>query len=252
MFGLLFIILIAADIGFALECRTDCSLGPYNFSQAFNIPDGRCRQRKLGDVCGIDIQLRYDTSSYNVQFNILMSSSDSIYISSGPYLSYSIDYQCTKGTDCVVSYVKNRINEMTNRNYNARAIYDEIAPIIKNPFRNSSIECYNIRQEPIICSTDYTCNLNYNQRENKFRSLGCNLNREPKVFVYDGGSYTSFQIDCNRNLCNNEETVSQIKNILSNYGLTDANGRRIANGNKQMVSLLLMSSALIFIMFYFF
>ncbi|CAF3158793.1 unnamed protein product [Rotaria sp. Silwood2] len=141
---------------------------------------------------------------------------------------------------------------MINRNYNARIIYDEIAPIIKNPFGNGSVQCYNMRNDVIICSSDNTCSLEYNQLENKFRSRGCYPTREPSVYVYDGDSYTSFQIRCNRDLCNNEETYSQIKSILSKYSLTDNNGRRIANGNKQMVSLLLMSSALIFIICYFF
>ncbi|CAF2105446.1 unnamed protein product [Rotaria magnacalcarata] len=252
MFVLLFILLIAADIGFALECRTDCLVGPYDFGRTFNIPDEKCQQRKSADACSIEIKLDYHSASYSIQFSTLMSSKDSFYIASGPYLRYSIDYQCSKSTDCVISYAKNRVTEMVNRKYNARIIYDDIASIIKNPLRNGSIQCYNMRKEAIVCSSDNTCYLDYDQRENKFRSRGCHQIREPNVFVYDGGSYLSFQIGCNRDLCNNEETFSKIKNILSNYSLTDGNGRRIAKGNKQMASLLLMSFTLIFIIFYFF
>ncbi|CAF3362922.1 unnamed protein product [Rotaria socialis] len=252
MLVLLFILLIAADIGFALECRTDCRAGPYDFGRTFNIPDGACPQRRSGDACSIDIELDYHSALYNVKFSTLMLSRDSVYIGAGPYLSYNIGYQCSKSIDCVISYAKNRITEMIHRNYSARIIYDEIAPIIKNPLRNGSIQCYNMRKEAIVCASDSTCHLDYDQRENKFRSRGCNLGREPSVFAYDGGSYLSFKIGCNRDLCNNEETFSQIKNVLSTYGLTDGNGRRIAKGNKQMVSLLLMSFTLIFIIFYFF
>ncbi|CAF1036088.1 unnamed protein product [Rotaria sp. Silwood1] len=139
---------------------------------------------------------------------------------------------------------------MFDRVYNPQIIYGEIAPIIENPSRNGTIQCYNTRNATITCGSKEFCNLDYDQRENKFRSRGCKQNIEPRVHVYDGRSYSSFEIGCNRDLCNNDETLSKIKTILINYGLIDDNGRRIAQGNIKMVSLLLMLSALIFNILY--
>ncbi|CAF3390609.1 unnamed protein product [Rotaria sp. Silwood2] len=250
MIALLLTLLLATDIGYALKCRTNCSLGPYYFGQTFNIPDGECQQQKSGYACSIDMTFNYHDLSYYVEFDTLMLSTDSFYIRSGPYLSYSINYQCSKGTDCIISYAQNKINEMIGRNYNAQTIYELIASIIENPLRNGSIQCYNMRKEIVICSSDELCALDYNLQENKFISRGCSQYNEPRVHIYDGRYHTSFDVECNHNLCNTDETISQIKTVLANYGLTDTNGRRVADGNKQMVSSLLMKLTLIFIVFY--
>ncbi|CAF1022230.1 unnamed protein product [Rotaria sp. Silwood1] len=136
---------------------------------------------------------------------------------------------------------------MLLRKYNPQIIYGQIAPIIKNPLRNGSIQCYNMRKEIVKCSSDELCALDYDLRGRKYRTRGCYQSNEPKVHVYDGGSYSSFDVECDHNLCNTDETVSQLKMIFSDYGFTDANGRRIADGNKQKISSLLMTLALTFI-----
>ncbi|CAF4692660.1 unnamed protein product, partial [Rotaria sp. Silwood2] len=64
--------------------------------------------------------------------------------------------------------------------------------------------------------------------------------------------HATFDVECNRDLCNTDETLSKIKIVFNNNGLTDGNGRRIADGNKQMVSSLLMTLTLIFIVAYYF
>ncbi|CAF1012718.1 unnamed protein product [Rotaria sordida] len=141
---------------------------------------------------------------------------------------------------------------MVDRNYNARIIYGQLAPIIENPFRNGSIQCYNMKNEIVTCSSDQMCSIVYDQREDIVRSRDCEENYKPGVYVFDGEHHSTFDIECNRNLCNTDETLSQVKNIFNNHGLTDANGRRIADGNKKMVSSFLMTLAMIFIIFYHF
>ncbi|CAF2898473.1 unnamed protein product [Rotaria sp. Silwood2] len=108
-----------------------------------------------------------------------------------------------------------------------------------------------MKNEIVICSSVEVCSIDYDQRENRVISRGCENNYGPKVYVYDRKDHTRLCVECNRNLCNTDEAISQIKIVLQNNGLTDANGRRIANGNKQMISSLLMTFALIFIMFYY-
>ncbi|CAF3314716.1 unnamed protein product [Rotaria sp. Silwood2] len=252
MFALLLILLLMADIGYGLQCITNCSLGRYQFGQIFNIPDGQCQQRISGSVCSIDITFDYHENWYYVSFDTLMVSADYFYISSIPYLSYSIKYQCSKGTDCVLSYAQNRINEMISRNYNAQTIYGQLAPIIENSSRNGSIQCYNMKNEIVICTSKQSCSVDYDQREHRVVSRGCSENNGPTVFVYDGEGHATFDVECNRDLCNTDETLSKIKIVFNNNGLTDGNGRRIADGNKQMVSSLLMTLTLIFIVAYYF
>ncbi|CAF1591977.1 unnamed protein product [Rotaria sp. Silwood1] len=140
---------------------------------------------------------------------------------------------------------------MVGRNYNAQRIYQQIAPLIENPFRNGSIQCYDEKNQIGLCSSNQVCAFIFDQKGNKVKSRGCALNTQGKVSVYDGDSYTQFDIECNRPLCNTDETFQQIKTILIEHRLIDVNGRRIAAGTKQMISYLLMISTLIFIVVYY-
>ncbi|CAF1287401.1 unnamed protein product [Rotaria sordida] len=109
-----------------------------------------------------------------------------------------------------------------------------------------------MKNEIVICSSNQICSLDFDQRGNKARSRGCVENSGARVSVYDGGSYSSFDIECNRHLCNSDEIFRQIKTILIDYRLTDANGRRIAAGTKQMISYCLMALTLISLVVYYF
>jgi hypothetical protein len=128
---------------------------------------------------------------------------------------------------------------MIGRAYDTGRIYGQIAPFIENPLRNGSIQCYN------VCSSNEICTFDYDQRAVKFRSRGCEKNGSPVVSIYDGESYSSFDISCARSLCNDDATLAQIKTILANNGLTDSNGRRVAAGTKGIASTLLLTLALI-------
>jgi hypothetical protein len=134
---------------------------------------------------------------------------------------------------------------MIGRAYDAGRIYGQIAPFIENPSRNGSIQCYNDKNEIVICSSNEICTFDYDQRAVKFRSRVCEKNGSPVVSIYDGGSYSSFGISCDRSLCNDDATFAQIKTILTNNGLTDSNGRRVAAGTKGIASTLLLTLALI-------
>ncbi|CAF4144027.1 unnamed protein product, partial [Rotaria sordida] len=185
MFVLLLILLLTPNIGYALQCITNCSLGAYLFSQKFNIPDGKCQQRVSKSVCSILMTFDYHTNLYYVTFSSLIESVDYFIISSLPYLSYSINYQCSKQTDCVLQYGTNRIDEMVGRAYNARDIYGQLAPIIGNSLKNTSIQCYNMKNEIVICSSDEICSIDFDQLENRIISRDCKQSYGPRVYVYD-------------------------------------------------------------------
>ncbi|CAF1347933.1 unnamed protein product [Adineta steineri] len=240
MLVLLIILLLSIDVAHTLQCITNCSIGNFRFGEPISIPDGQCQQRKSKSDCTMSLQFRYDQYTYNAQFDTIVLPADFIYITSGPYLSYSINYECSKQTDCVLTYAQNRINEMTRRTYDANRIYGELAPFIHNSTRKGPIQCYNMRNEIIECLASEGCFLDYDQRAKKVRSRECKTYGTPTVSMYDGKSYSSFDVSCNRNLCNDDETFEQIKTIFVNNGLTDDNGRRIAAGTKEMASIFLI------------
>jgi hypothetical protein len=56
-------------------------------------------------------------------------------------------------------------------------------------------------------------NLIYDQKGKNVRSRGCTNKYLGTISVYDSGSYTSFQIECLQNLCNNDTPNAEIKTI---------------------------------------
>ncbi|CAF1196935.1 unnamed protein product [Adineta steineri] len=240
MLVLLIILLLSIDVAHTLQCITNCSIGNFRFGEPISIPDGRCQQRKSKSDCTMSLKFLYHQHMYNADFDTILLPSDFIHISSGSYLFYTISYECSKQTDCVLTYAQNRIDEMTRRSYDANRIYGQLAPFIQNSTRQGSIQCYNTRNQIIECSASESCSLDYDQRAKKVRSRGCSSDKDPTVSMYDGKSYSSFDVSCNRNLCNDDATFEQVKTIFVNNGLTDDNGRRIAAGTKEMASIFLI------------
>jgi hypothetical protein len=247
MFALLFVSLLFVSTGHALQCMFNCSVGG-RFGEPFLIPDGRCQQRASSSKCSAELKFQYDTRTYSVIFDKLSLSYDYIYITSGPYLSYSIDYVCSKNTDCPANYAENRIDEMVAREYDARRIYGQLAPLIGSPSQNGSIQCYDMSNRAVICSPGQHCTLNLDTKKKKMKSRGCTSeDGGARVYLFDGDLSPSLHVECTLNLCNGDATLDQIKSILAENGLTDANGRRIAAGTKEMASFLSVTIAFILV-----
>jgi len=198
--------------------------------------------------------IQYDRNTYSVSLDKSgYFSYDYIYITSGPYLSYEINYGCSQSTDCAAVYAQKRIDEMVARRYDAGRIYEELAQVIDNPSRNGSIQCYDLKNNVVTCSPRQICSLEFNTKTKKMKSRDCKDETDgAKVFLFDGEVGPSINIECNRNLCNTDATITQIKNILAENGLTDADGRRIAAGTKEMASSLSVALAFIFALVYYF
>jgi len=247
MLVLVFGLLLTANSGLAAEvqCITNCTVGELQFGDAFSFPGTQCQQRTVGSDCTVRVNFNYHERRYTVEFGKNRSSADFIYISPLPYLSYTISHFCSDGTDCVFSNLQKKIDKMVRRTYNAKDIYDQLAPLIKNSSRSGPIQCYNIKNEIVKCSRGQICGLSYNQKEKEIRARGCHSGRDTRVFVYDSDYYTALHIDCNRNLCNDEATLTRIKTILTENALTDSNGRRLSAGTKEIFSFPLLTFALI-------
>lgn len=236
----LIILFFFVDSSRSLQCITNCSIENIKFNETFQIPNGQCQQRISSSECFISLEFNYFRRTYRVAFKDMSTSMDFIYINSPLYLTYDISYRCSKETNCVISYATKRISEMIARDYNAARIYQELAPLIENPLRNGSIQCYDTRHNIISCSRGYICSLNYDPIGKKARSRGCALDADSRVFVSDGITYGSLTVECDQNLCNGDGTLEKIKTILANNGLTDLNGRRIAGATKDLSSYLLI------------
>jgi hypothetical protein len=199
------------------------------------------------------MKFQYDRKTYSIGFEKSgYFSYDYIYITSGPYLSYEIDYGCSKSTHCPAAYAQKRIDEMVARNYDASRVYGELAPLIENPSRNDSIQCYDLQNNVITCSPSQICSLEFDTRKKKMKSRGCKEDIGARVFLFDGELSPSIHVECHRNLCNADTTLAQIKTILAQNGLTDADGRCIAAGTKEMASSLSVILAFIFALIIYF
>jgi hypothetical protein len=145
-----------------------------------------------------------------------------IYILPTNYLSYSATYACSKNNDCALDFAREKVLDLSNRTYNALIVGSKLRPLLEErQSMGSSLLCYGNQ----VC-TGGLWQIDFDPKSNSQRKRGCNWEDIPvRVSVYDGGSYTSLDIECNRTGCNSLDTVEQVKAILAQYNLTDANGR---------------------------
>ena len=236
----------------ALQCFTNCSLGKYRFNTPFVADNKECQQRVSASKCSVNVEFVYHSKTYEVTHEHNSNSRDFIYITMQPTLSYDIRYACSEDTNCALSYIQNRISTMTSQYYDVPRIHAQLAPLIENSSKSNSIQCYNMKNAIVLCAPSEVCNVDYNPRSHKARARGCKYFSMPLVMVYDSETYTSFDITCNRNLCNVDTTLSEVKRILAEHGLTDSSGRRIAAGIREMASVFLLLVTSIFVLSFYF
>lgn len=246
------VLLLTAEIGHALQCMTNCSLGEFRFGESFYIPHGQCQERISASECTVRVHLKYHDETYTVELGKKRSSADFIYMNPSPYLSYSIASYCSEGTDCVFSELQKKIDKMTGRNYDVKQISTQLAPLIESSSPSQTIECYNMENKVITCPDDQICGLSYDQQKKQSRARGCVPNSGVRVFVYDATYYSALHVECNRNLCNDGGTLEKIESVLAANGLTNKDGRRIAAGTKEIASFHLFIFSLIFIAVFYF
>ena len=229
MFLLGLILLLNTHFSFALECLTNCTVGPFSFSQPFYIPYGQCLQRVSKNYCSISLKFNYKEQTYVAHFETYPITNDFIYVTSGPYLSYTIDYTCSNDASCAASYAEDLYDEMVSRNSDAARIYGQIALYIENSAREQPLRCYDLNNEIVTCLPDEMCSLEYNQNDNRIQSRGCVMSDVARIAFYDSGTFAYFDVHCEKDLCNDMLTFSQIQTIFTNNDLTDSNGRKRSN-----------------------
>lgn len=247
MLVLIFVLLLTAEIGHAIQCISNCTLGEFRFDEPFPTSYEHCQHRASATECTIRIHLNYHDRTYNVELGRKRSSANFIYINSSPYLTYSINYHCSKGSECVFENIQEKINKMVSHSYNVEQISRELAPLIENSSPTDTIQCYNIENEIVTCAHDEVCGLSYDQQTKTLRARGCEFNHGSRIFVYDASYYSALHFDCNRNLCNDDLTLANIISILAANELVNNNGRTISSGTKEIISFYLFIFTLIFV-----
>jgi hypothetical protein len=234
----------------ALQCTTNCSY-TYNLTEPFNIPD-RCNQIVSAGKCVAYLRFSYDTQTYNVQFLV----SSSIYVSgadntrsaylnlvstTSPDLQYKISYECKNKDDCARDLARNGANDMLQRRLQFREIVNEVTPLILSPSNasnNYNLICYDSNDNEFQCGTSAKpalCIISDIFHQNAM-NRSCAVPMQPnEVFVsmYQSESnYGTFDVQCNRSLCNVIQTLQAVKNVMFKYNVTiTSDGRLMENGS---------------------
>ncbi|CAF3199314.1 unnamed protein product [Rotaria socialis] len=246
MFALFFVYLLFLNTGYALECMSNCEFNS-PFGTPLRIPDDQCQQHTSSSSCSVRLSFKYDRQYYTARFGIFGSPYDIIYITSGPYLSYDIVFSCSEDTECPVVYAQRKIDEMVARHYNVTRIYGQLALLIDNSSRNGSIQCHDLRNNVITCSPSQLCSSDFDTKRKQIKSRLCDFDDGiARVSVFDDDLSSNIYVKCRRSLCDGDTTFNQIKNILAENGLTDANGGLVAAGKKEMSSSVSVTLAFIF------
>lgn len=149
----------------------------------------------------------------------------------------------SQGYELCDFHAQSRVNEMVARNYNVNLIAQELGQYIRDPARNGSLQCYDSSHKPITCAANQLCWMRFYTRERRVTERGCD-NASPsntmEAQVFDGQTTASLYVTCNRDHCNDDDTLAQVKSILYKHGVTTADGRMVGGASKGIVSLFLM------------
>ena len=204
------------------QCPSNCTISG-RFGDPLVIPDGLCTI-ETGSNCNAAIRFHYHENRYYLSFSTAFVSMYSrfIYALTSNYLSYSISFSCSHSNDCAMEFAKKKVLDLASRNYSSQLVGLELNPFL-NEYRQpgNQLVCYDGDR----CSGP-VCQIEYDTKSKSSRKRGCNFEDIPaRVSVYDGGSYSTFDINCNRTACNSPETYIKIKEIFARHNLTDADGR---------------------------
>jgi hypothetical protein len=240
----------------ALRCTTNCTF-TYNITNPFTIPD-TCNQIVSAGKCQARLAFMYNFGSYFFdlsdasQTTIFNSNNQrraklQLYLPSTVYLSHYVDIACKDKDDCARELAINMATEMSQRRYDFLRIMDELAPLILGPPLSSSnpeLNCYDSNQKVHQCATltkPGSC-IVANKITNNQISSSCrtdSFEREISINMYQEKDDATFDIRCNRNLCNGRSTLQAVKQILYRHNITQTPDGRL-NGSRFHISIFLM------------
>jgi len=197
----------------------------------FEIPE-TCNQTISAEQCRFDMMIFYDSDYIMFTLEALSTTyplgdyhlaTIRLWNSGLISLSYSINHRCKNKDDCAREFAEKSMRDILSRPLlDHEAIKDELLRLLSS---NSSIEnvdlaCFdskeNVRQcgiatKPGDCLvTDLLVG-----RKKTNRSCTHDLVSTPQyVTIYDSSNFATFDIKCNRSLCNGPMTLQAVKEIM--------------------------------------
>jgi len=140
--------------------------------------------------------------------------------------------------------------EILQKQFNFHEIINELRPLIlSSPLtsNNSILTCYDSKENVGQCGTTAKhglCIISHEIVRNRSCIAEVKADEVP-VSIYQYSNYASFDVHCNRSLCNNNSILQNVKDIMFKYNVTTAlDGRLVESiegcGSKLMASILLM------------
>ncbi|UJR11764.1 hypothetical protein I4U23_015945 [Adineta vaga] len=237
----------------ALHCITNCS-HTFSFDTPFNVPS-QCNQMVSANKCRLDIIFWYYLQEYVVAFkaepsNTIISADNqhniviNILPTTSYYFKYAIHYACTERSDCVQDFARITITEMLARQINYLSVVSELRPLVsvdpQSP-NNSNLICFDSKENLHQCANRTnpgSCFISDKLTENEIIRY-CDNGPQAKLGylnISDSGSHATFDVHCNRSLCNEHSTLKAVKDILFKYRLTKTPDGRL-NNDSQFIKL---------------
>lgn len=244
----------------ALRCTTNCSFS-YDNTHPFHFPD-TCNHIVSAGKCSAMLSFMFESNQY--WFNLFADPNTSIYVSNNQrrgklqlisasrvYLSHFVDIACKDKDDCARDLAIRIAAELSQRRYDFSRLVYELAPLMQGP-SNAQLNCFDGKQKEQRCATPSssgTCLLTSQVDSNKMTS-SCEPTAylpEVSISMYQDSNTATFDIRCNRNLCNTQSTLRATKEILFRYNVTQTpDGRLSGCSLHASISLILaMSVALL-------
>jgi hypothetical protein len=170
------------------------------------------------------------------------------------YFKYDIHHVCKDRNDCAQDFARTTITEMLTRQINYLSIITEVRPLVlidpQSP-NTTDLACFDAKENVGQCAVPTkggSCVISDNLLENGITSYCKNDTRTSLAYlnITDTGSYATFDVHCDRPLCNGQTTLKAAKDILFKYGLTKTPEGRLNNGSQFIkISIWLIVSLLI-------
>jgi hypothetical protein len=158
-------------------------------------------------------------------------------------LFYSSNHECKNKDDCAREFAINNAPEILRQPIiDYKSIAAELKPLLlaAPSAENTDLVCFdsneNIRQCSI--STIYgECKSSDYLTEKKKIIRSCDNEKyglKKYVSIYDSGSFSTFDFQCNRSLCNGHMTMEAVKNIMFKYNVTKTMEGRLKNNSLKL------------------
>ncbi len=169
-----------------------------------------------------------------------------------------IDRVCKNKDDCARDLIKDVVTEMQQRQYNYSVIINDVQALVAGPPLTPGVptlSCYDANQNAQQCgsSSDLgSCVISHVISDKKVSSECDTILQIGNAYIsiYQSHSgYASFEVHCNRSLCNSHTTLERAKEMMLKYNVTETADGRL-DGSRLMISASLMIAMALVLFFH--